>query len=282
MRKFLPLLVISALLSAAVPVLAATNISATPSEHYTWNDVAGWMNFYSTDEVTVTNSKIEGYASSSAGELSLDCATTSIGNICGSSDYSVTNDGTGTLAGYGWLDTYGWVSFNCTNHAGCGTSNYSVNISPTTGIFSGYAWNDILGWISFNCADIAICGISDYKVVTSWTATSTSGTLDSAVIDTGVVSGAQVNGVTWVGDRPSGTSVRIQIATSQSDSGPWNYYGSDGTASTYYTPESGVGAVLYPWAHAPGRYFRYRIILVSDSGDTLTPRVDDVVVRWSP
>jgi hypothetical protein len=270
------------LLFTALTAVAATNISATPAQHYAWNDVIGWINFYGTNAVTVTTTRVQGYASSSAGELSLDCATSPSGNICGSGSYYVTNNGIGTLAGYGWLDTYGWVSFNCTNHSGCGTSNYAVSINPTTGIFSGYAWNDVIGWISFNCADINICGVSDYKVVTSWTATSTSGFLDSAIIDTGVTGGAQVNGVTWTGSQPSGTEVRIQIATSQSSSGPWNYLGPDGTTSSFYNPASGVGAPLYPWIHVAGRYFRYRVTLVSDISQTLSPQVDDVVVRWSP
>lgn len=270
------------LLALALPVSAATNISATPSEHYTWNDLIGWMNFYADNTATVTPTRFQGYASTAVGELSLDCATSSIGNICGSSNYHVDNNGVGVLTGYAWLDAFGWVSFNCSNHGGCGTSNYSVTINPSTGVFSGYAWNDVVGWISFNCSDIAICGSSDYKVKTSWVATSTSGTLTSSIFDTGVSSGAQVNGLTWTGTKPGTTIVRFQVATAQSSSGPWTYLGPDGTGTTFYGTEPGVGSPLYPWVHAPGRYFRYRMTLVSDIGQSLTPRVDNVVIRWSP
>jgi hypothetical protein len=281
MRKLLIFATLAAILAGVFPVLAATNISSTAAEHHAWNDFLGWVNFYSTNSVNLTATRLQGYASTIAGDFSLDCATTSIGNICGTSNYYVSNNGVGTLAGYGWIDTYGWVSFNCSNTGGCGTSNYAVSVNPNTGVFSGYAWNDLAGWFSFNCADLALCGISDYKVVSTWRATSTSGTLDSAIIDTGV-GGAQVNGVTWMGNLPADTDVRIQIATSESSTGPWNFYGPDGTSSSFYAPDPNVGAALYPWVHPPGRYFRYRVTLVSDISQTLTPRVDDVIVRWSP
>lgn len=260
----------------------ATNISATSSLHFGWNDILGWINFYSDNTVNVKSTRVEGSAASIAGPISLDCATSPAGNICGTSNYYVTNDGAGTLAGYAWNDTYGWISFNCSNNSGCGSSSYSVSINPSTGDFSGYAWNDLVGWISFNCVDLAICGTSDYKVQTSWRAGSASGYLDSAIIDTGSVNGAQVNGVSWTGLKPSGTDVRIQIATSSSSSGPWNYVGNDGSGSSYYIFAPGGGAALYPWIHGSGRYFRYRIWLVSDAAQSTSPTVNSVVVRWSP
>lgn len=258
------------------------NISATPAEHYAWNDILGWINFYSSNTVQVTSARMKGYANSAAGEISLDCVTSPAGNVCSGSTYYVANNGGGSLSGYAWNDVYGWISFNCSNHGGCGTSSYSVNINPTTGAFTGYAWNDILGWISFNCSDIAICGTSDYKVVTSWSASAASGVLDSAIIDTGVSGGAQVNGVSWIGSKPAGTEARFQIATASSTSGPWSYVGPDGTVSSYYSPDAGAGSALYTWNHAPARYFRYRATLTSDTSQSTTPRVDDIIVRWSP
>lgn len=257
------------------------SISAVPAEHYAWNDSIGWINFHSSGNVDVQSARVEGYANSSAGEISLDCATSPAGNICGSSNYYITNNGLGTLAGYAWNDTYGWISFSCTNH-GCASSTYGVVINTSTGVFTGYAWNDLIGWISFNCSDINICGVSDYKVKTAWRANSSYGYLDSATYDTGVTTGAQVNSVSWLGYEPTDTDVRIQIATSNATSGPWNFYGPDGTGSSYYTPASGEVSALYPWIHSAGRYFRYRLTLLTDISQTLTPRIDDVIVRWSP
>jgi hypothetical protein len=31
-----------------------------------------------------------------------------------------------------------------------------------------------------------------------------------------------------------------------------------------------------------GRYFRYRVILLTNVGQTATPRVQGVIVNWSP
>ena len=60
---------------------------------------------------------------------------------------------TDNVSGWTWSETIGWISFNCTNTGTCGTSNYGVNVNPTSGDFSGYAWSENIGWISFNRAD---------------------------------------------------------------------------------------------------------------------------------
>jgi hypothetical protein len=61
------------------------------------------------------------------------------------------------------------------------------------------------------------------------------------------------------------------------------YLGPDGSATTYYSPGSpNTAAMPNPAYHTNQRYFRYKIILQSDSGNTSTPRVDDVVINWSP
>lgn len=255
------------------------DISSTTADHFAWNDAIGWINFYSSGNVQLTSSRLKGYANSSAGEISFDCATSPSGNVCGSSSYYVSNDGSGTLMGYAWNDTYGWISLNCANHGGCGVSSYSVTVNPSTGVFNGFAWNDIIGWISFNGADI---GVPTYRVVTSWRAVAGYGVLDSSVIDTGSANGAQINGVSWSGTEPVDTDVRIQLASSNSSGGPWTFVGSDGTGSSYFALGAGVSSPVYPWVVPAQRYFRYRLQLVSNQAQTLAPRVDDVVIRWSP
>jgi hypothetical protein len=124
-----------------------------------------------------------------------------------------------------------------------------------------------------------------YKVNTFWRATSTLGYLDSSIYDTGVSVGAQINSIMWKGDLPSGTQVRFKIASSNSSSGPWNFVGPNGTTSDddYYGPvppntQYNVNYIL----HSNHRYFRYRIILVSDQAQQNSPRVDDVIINWSP
>ena len=260
---------------------ASTNISATTTDHWAWSDVIGWIDFYNTDSVTVTPQKLEGYATSSIGDISLDCATTRSGDICSQSNYGVTNDGNGNLSGWGWNDVYGWISFYCGNNDGCAASNYRAYIDAG-GDFQNYAWSDATGWISFNCANHSGCGTSNYKVATSWIATSTSALLDSSTFDTGVSGGAQINSILWQGNLPAGASVNFQFAASNSSSGPWEYKGSDGTSNSYYTTDPGVSLKVDYALHNNVRYFRYRVRLYSNQAQTATPRVDDIVVNWSP
>lgn len=265
---------------------SATNISSSTTAHWAWNDLVGWMDFYNTQTVTVLSDKLKGYASSSVGDISLDCSTTENGSICSQSDYRVTNDGSGNLSGWGWNDAYGWISFDCNNNGGCGSgpgsSTYRVYIDAN-GNFRNYAWNDAMGWISFNCLDPGICATSNYKVLTAWTATSAISYLDSSTYDTGSTNGAQLNSVLWHGSLPAGTAVRFQFATSNSSSGPWTFVGTDGTSNTYYNSTGpDVSLTLDYTLHNNYRYFRYRVTLVSDQTRTLTPRVDEIIVNWSP
>ena len=262
-------------------VHATTNISANANEHFAWNDIVGWMDFYSTGTASVDSHGLTGYASSTAGDISLDCATTETGNICGTSSYQVSNDGAGNLSGYGWNDNIGWISFDCNNNNGCASSNYRVYID-SQGAFQNFAWNDVAGWISFNCANTGGCGASDYKVLTSWISTSTTGTLDSATFDTGSALGAQLNSIYWSGTLPASTEVKFQIAASNATSGPWSFIGPDGTDQSFYVTNPGVSLKLDYTLHNNKRYFRYRAILVSNKTQTVTPQVDQVRINWSP
>ena len=280
------------LLGIATGVRAATNISAAPTEHWAWNDLVGWINLYEMNNVMVQSSQLYGDATSSAGIISLNCTDHS---ACGSSNYKVLNDGMGNLSGWAWNDVYGWFSFcGGQDTAACpgASSTYQIKIDPLTGIFTdggfqrNYAWNDIIGWTSFNCDNqgAAYCSsISNYKVVTTWIATSAVATLDSATLDSGAATGAQLNSVLWQGDLPVGTYVRFQFAGANAPSGPWNYIGPDGTANTYYDPGAANTSLPLDYtSHMGYRYYRYRVELVSDQAQTVTPRVDDIVVNWSP
>ena len=245
---------------------AATNISALISEHFAWDDVAGWLDHYSTNTVQLAGSAMFGYASSSLGAFSFDCSTSPSGNICASSNYGVCNglagihqsdgtctnaDASGWLSGYAWNDYAGWVSFSCQNtNPGCGTPGspgyWGVTVDSLSGTFSGYAWSDIDGWISFNCANNSSCGTSNYKVVSSWRATSSVAYLESATVDTQSVGGATLNSITWLGvQNANGTNqqtyVDFQIAASSSSAGPWSFVGPSGTSLDYYSAPCAAG-----------------------------------------
>lgn len=261
---------------------AATNISSLATAHWAWNDIIGWIDFYTAQTITVNSQNLTGYADSSAGDISLDCHTTRSGDVCSQSNYQATNDGSGNLSGWAWNDQYGWISFDCNNTDSCGQSNYRTYIDPG-GSFQNYAWNDIIGWISFNCDNPGgNCVAAPYKVLTSWTADSTVGYLDSTAYDTGVAGGAQLNSVLWHGSLPAGTAVRFQFAASNSSDGPWTFTGPDGTDSSYYSTGPDVSLRLDYTSYNNRRYFRYRVTLISDQAQHLTPRVDEVIVNWSP
>jgi sugar lactone lactonase YvrE len=281
-----------------------TNISSSSSQHWVWNDNIGWIDFYDTQNIIVSSTNLTGYASSSVGSISLDCGTAPNGsggeqNICAKSNYGVSNDGNGNLAGWAWNDTYGWISF-CGNNSGGGSTwtgsswvcpsgpTYQVLISPSTGVFSGWAWNDNIGWISFNCSNTGTCTggatSSQYDVVTAWTAvgTTTTGMLDSETFDTGVSTGAQINSIIWQGSAPASTTVGFQFAVSSSSSGPWTFAGPDGTSGTTYTGIAGLPITLTNYSSLAGRYFRYRVILRTNPTGTATPQVQGISVSWSP
>jgi len=263
---------------------AATNILSDAGKHWAWNDVIGWIDYYNTLNVNVLTHNLTGYASSSVGYIALDCATSPVPD-CGSS-YQIKNNGNGNLKGWAWNDQIGWISF-CGGSGGSdpdcpGATGYSVNIDSNTGKFTGWAWNDVVGWISF-CNSGSDCSGSPYAydVETDWRATSTSGWLESTTYDTGAEGGAAINSVMWIGYQPAGT-VTFQFAASNNSSGPWSY-----ATSTSYTI-SGCPSVA-SCAPTPldytlnnNRYFRYRMQLISDQAQAQTPRVDDVIINWSP
>jgi hypothetical protein len=270
---------------------ASTNISATANQHWAWNDLIGWIDFYTTGNIIVTSTQLSGYANSSLGYIALDCNTAPGGANC-STNYQVMNDGSGDLSGWAWNDSIGWISFSCANTGGCVASSYSVTID-SSGNFHGWAWNDAVGWISFNCQEPGLCGPptnSQYSVVTSWYVPSaTIGTLDSATFDTGVASGTQLNSVIWHGSLNGLLSgaVGFQFAASNSSSSPWTFTGPLGTTSTsdIYVgsgnPDAPIPITNYS-AYSGFRYFRYRIILKTNTGQTVSPRVSGASVDWSP
>lgn len=274
------LLIALCLIIVAGGARAETNISAPASDHSAWNDGVGWLDLYGTNTVLVGGSKVAGYASSSVGIVSLDCATSPNGNVCTpqgdyGTNYGVCNgydathqtdgscpapgaDASGNLSGWAWNDTVGWVSVcGGRSTSQCpGTVPYGVTISKTTGDFEGWAWNDMVGWVSFNCANSgASCSPAAYKVNTAWRSVSSVAFVDSSIVDTQASSGVVLNSITWQGSLPDETRVEFQIATSSSPdpAGPWNFVGPDGTTGTFYGAPCSVSFIggVHPTGGAP-------------------------------
>ncbi len=292
---------------------AGANINSSATSSVAWDDVSGWGDFYGPQNVLVEGTRIQGYASSSVGDISLDCATTRSGNICSTSNYGLCNgpgphntdgtcpngDASGAITGFGWNDTIGWTSFNCDQSSqggsnNCASSNYGATINQNTGDFSDYAWNDTDGWISFNCANNSSCGTNNFKLNTHWRATSTLGYLTSSIFDTQDANGVTLNSIIWEGSSPANTCVNFQVAASNSASGPWSYSGPSGDDTTYYgapcsqgiSGGSGCASLDTPVCVNPSqfnnyRYYRYKVQLQSNRVQTQTPRVDDVILNFS-
>ena len=113
---------------------------------------------------------------------------------------------------------------------------------------------------------------------------STSGVVDSMIFDSQIERGISPFALVWQGELGSGNSVQFRLAASNNASGPWNFVGIDGTASSYF-PVSGSSQantqikVLLPQFYNQ-RYFRYQVFLTYSDGDT-SPRVDDIGLYWN-
>jgi hypothetical protein len=102
------------------------------------------------------------------------------------------------------------------------------------------------------------------------------------------------NSIMWQGTFNGGNGrVRFQLATADSSSGPWNYFGSSDNGITcdsgyWYdpvTPDTPIEITCAAAYHNNQRYFRYKVQLCSDDctkpGD-ISPQVTGVIVNWSP
>ncbi|MDO8429961.1 MAG: 6-bladed beta-propeller [bacterium] len=96
--------------------------------------------------------------------------------------------------------------------------------------------------------------------------------LISSIFDTGVSGGAAFNTLMWQGTQLSG-SVIFKIASSNSSGGPWNYV-------TTLNPGGPNVQVKIDSQHNNKRYIRYKLIMDSDQSNS--PKVEDVIINWSP
>ena len=200
MRKRGAILLIM-LLAVARAAIGGENIDPAGDGHqYAWGENIGWINTEPNDDsgngVEVADFTLRGWMwGENIGWISLTCDNT---GVCGTTQYGVTNDGSGHLSGYAWSENAGWINFaptTCLQDPTCG-----VKIDPATGYFSGRAWSENDGWITFSsgppetwtartswcqgtlAAPGAVTGLVLRKVQTdivlSWTAPADSGWFD--------------------------------------------------------------------------------------------------------
>ena len=99
-----------------------------------------------------------------------------------------------------------------------------------------------------------------------------SGDLVSSLKDANPAPGESPNWTTlsWTAMTPANTSVKFQVAASNSNVGPFNFVGPDHTAATFFTTS---GASLSQFEGK--RFLRYRAYLATSNG-AVTPTVSDV------
>ena len=106
---------------------------------------------------------------------------------------------------------------------------------------------------------------------------SPSGTLISATKDANPLAGTtpRWSTLSWTASVPGGTSLKFQAAGSNSPSGPFNFVGPDGTATSFFTT-SPASIVQF----TNNRYLQYKAILAT-TDPTVTPLLGDVTVCYS-
>lgn len=122
----------------------------------------------------------------------------------------------------------------------------------------------------------------------SLTSAASNGTLISSTIDTQSINGSGYFNLLWQGNTLcSGCLVKFQIAASNSNTGPWTYYGPTST-SDYYIPSGPNIPVPITYAGQYSalssgvqnkRYIRYQITLVPAS--SVSPVVKDVIINYA-
>jgi hypothetical protein len=103
------------------------------------------------------------------------------------------------------------------------------------------------------------------------------GTLISPVKDSNALGGLTSiwSTLSWNASAPANTSAKMQVAGSNSASGPFNFVGPDGTAATFFTTSPASLDLFYGQ-----RFIQYKAIL--QSADSLgTPVLNDVTVCYS-
>lgn len=156
-----------------------------------------------------------------------------------------------------------------------GSKNYTLYLKGDG--FSANLWNAKL--------------IITYKYTASTGNLPAAGYVISSTFDTGAAKGAAYNSLMWKGSLNGGFmgQAGLQLAASDSITGPWNFEGPDCTSGVYYIADADTPIPLEiacAASHNNKRYFKYKVMLCS-SADCVTsgninPRVDEVTVNWSP
>jgi hypothetical protein len=156
----------------------------------------------------------------------------------------------------------------------------SVNIgTPAVPVIAGSVDLDGDGNAVAVSGDYAfVCSINNNREVAiilggdGRTIVAASGTLESAAFDAS--STVAFNFLAFTQTSPTESSSSLQVAIN-TDNATWNYFGTDGTAATFFIASSSI-----PLAKIEGRYVRYKIFFAGDT--TTSSVVYDVAINYSP
>ncbi len=137
-----------------------------------------------------------------------------------------------------------------------------INSIYTTSGNAGVSWNDT----NLNM------DVDGFYFSVPGSGMATSGTFESSTI--GLPAIGTFNYVSMTTTKPSGTTLRLQIATNN-DNTTWNYVGPDGTSGTYFDPGGALNL-----AQIQGQYFRYKAYFTGNG--IATPVLYDATVNYSP
>ncbi|MEE8131928.1 MAG: hypothetical protein V3T98_02690 [Candidatus Paceibacterota bacterium] len=211
-------------------------------------------------------------------------------DTCGTGDISSAETSTCTISGVEVLEDHStqkitsfvdWVGNHSINVVQYLT-RHRDSVFAQTNWSGGAVLDEIITFTNnrfFTSTDIDFATTTGSIVLS---AGQTSGNLTSSIFDTKRTGGAAFNAILWQGDIGDGT-VKFRIASSATSTGPWNYYGWDGSGSTDY-PISGSASgdtpiSIMPEHHNNDRYVRYRVFLTKTSN---SPQIDDIIINWSP
>ena len=150
---------------------------------------------------------------------------------------------------------------------------------PGSKNYTLYIGND-----NFDTTNLSARLILTYKYTKSTGNLPVSGFITSSTVDTNIIQGAAFNSIMWNGNL-NGGKVRLQLASSASDLGPWIFKGPDCASSSYYENDANMPNKIKCLDHNNQRYFRYKIILCSNnciSSGSNNPSVNNVIINWSP
>jgi len=118
---------------------------ASPTNRYTWQAAAGWIDWKPADAGVVFRDPVLGGRiwHATLGWINLGDGTPDHGirySNTNATDFGVNHDGAGRLYGYAWAATAGWIAFE----QSYGKPTYDFQ----TGRLGGYAWSTTFGWIN--------------------------------------------------------------------------------------------------------------------------------------